>query len=152
MPKKKSALTFNVVPQEKLLAAAILAQDMIVTTEHKLTGDVDCVQLEMGWEVKSTSDLVSSFVGTKDKKEPRLQEQLTRMLDTYKEPYLLVWDWFAPAAGNYIMTKKRLRFVYWDSIWGALIFWQKRGILLGLAASREHAARRIVMTAKNRAG
>ena len=152
MSKKKIPLAFNVVPQEKLLAAAIAAQDMIVTTIHKETGDVDCIQLEIGWEVKSTNDLVSSFIGNKKEPSPRLKEQLTRMLDTYKDPILLIWDWFAPTTENYIMTSKRLRFVNWDGLWNALLFWQRRGILLDLAASREHAARRIVMTAKNKAG
>lgn len=150
--KLKIMLSLNVVPQEKLIAAALAEyDDVVLTTVHKDTGDVDCVDLGIGWEVKSTGDLVSSFVGSKDKKPPRLQEQLTRMLTIYAEPILLVWDWFEPTHSNYIMTNGRLRFINWDALWNSLLFWQRRGILIDLAASREHAARRIVLTARNRA-
>ena len=149
---KKPPLTLIVVPQETKLAKYLEAEGAVVVVEGMATGDVAMPNKSVGWEVKSTSDLIASFV-TKKKggiKYERLKEQMTRMLDVYKEPILCIWDWFTPTAAGYILTSSRISGVRWDSLWGALNYWQRRGIILDLAASREHAAHRIIMTCKSR--
>lgn len=142
-PKPKVLL--DVVPQESKLGTALEKEGAKVIYLPMITGDVrhiDSSKGVVGWEIKSTDDLRQSFT------QGRLKEQLTRMLDTYIEPILCIWDWFMPDADGKIYSQKWHSKTAWDALWGALHFWQRRGIILDMAASRDHAAHRIVTLCK----
>ena len=133
----KCQIMLDVVPQEKVLAKALTKEGALVSMVPMITGDVR--ERDTGWEVKSSDDVRSSFT------QGRLKEQLTRMLDTYSESILIIWDWFLPDANGKIYSRNWHSGTSWDALWGALHFWQRRGIILDMAASRAHAAHRIVM-------
>lgn len=154
-----AAVDFVVTSQEKKLAFALEEQGatvMMVSLTPQPGADAAFVAKErlVGAEVKSAGDLVSSFTGRQADGRTRLTSQFERMLANYDIVILFIRGTMAPDEDNRIVADGRYRSVSWDSLWNALLAWQRPrgqldkgrgvGVYLQPALDLGHVAHRLL--------
>ncbi len=90
---------------------------------------------KIGIERKEVNDFLGSI-------NSRLDNQLERMLELYKETTLLLEGSWQIVA-NKIVTEQGVTRWYMSDIWNYLQSWQRKGVMLQLTSSNNHTIRRV---------
>jgi len=95
----------------------------------------DCNSNIIGIERKEVNDFLNSI-------NSRLDNQLERMLELYKETILLLEGSWQIVA-NKVVTQQGITNWVMSDIWNYLQSWQRKGVMLQLTSSNNHTIRRV---------